>query len=80
MQMRICCEKKANALAHTRACAPPHEQNEVTNNKNTCLIHSLECNALCTKFADNSAFAKLLLALCIHALFIVATSSHHFPC
>lgn len=57
-----------------------HARNEVTYNKNTCLIHSLEYNVLCTKFADNSAFAKLQFTLYRCTLFIVVISSRHFSC
>lgn len=55
-------------------------RNEVTNNKNTCLIHSLGCNALCTNFADNSAFAKLLFALCSRLCCSAIVSLRHFSC
>lgn len=50
--------------------------NEVANYKNTCLIHSLEFNALCTNFVDNSAFVQLLFTLfcCRHSHFSHAFS------
>lgn len=50
----------ANYKQRTRKKIATHIQNEVTNNKNTCLIHSFRYNAICTNFTDNSAFAKLL--------------------